>query len=252
MRNDGKMRKDEYQKKFGISGFNQDSEEDKREKLKAAYRHANDNRKFEIEMFWKRSAYYWTMITVAFAGYFSVLGGAFGNEPTPPMITSVALTLIATLGVIITWAWHLLCHGSKYWQENWENHVDMLEDEVTGPLYKTVMVDKRKSECGLFKCLKGKRFSVSKINMGTSKHICIVWFVLLGVSPFFHFAHYLKEWCDIYISGQWAFSIGLFAAAWYVVDRLISSTFCELSKREDREFEPKKLRGLKRESDLRK
>ncbi|MGH8568044.1 MAG: hypothetical protein ACREXU_08475, partial [Gammaproteobacteria bacterium] len=29
--------------------------------------------------------------------------------------------------------------GSKFWQENWENHVDLLEDQIMGPLYKTVV-----------------------------------------------------------------------------------------------------------------
>jgi hypothetical protein len=29
-------------------------------------------RNFEIELYWKRAAYFWTLIAVAFAGYFAI------------------------------------------------------------------------------------------------------------------------------------------------------------------------------------
>lgn len=42
-------------------------------------------------------------------------------------------------------------YASKFWQENWENHIDLLEDYVTGPLHKIYSA--------------GESFSVSKINI---------------------------------------------------------------------------------------
>jgi hypothetical protein len=50
------------------------------------------------------------------------------------------LFLVVTgLGLVLSAAWYLANRGSKQWQENWENHVDLLEYEVKGPLYKTVL-----------------------------------------------------------------------------------------------------------------
>ena len=46
------------------------------------------------------------------------------------------LLVLACLGFIFSVAWILVNKGSKHWQENWENHIDLLEDSVTGPLHK--------------------------------------------------------------------------------------------------------------------
>ncbi|MCC9001729.1 MAG: hypothetical protein LM549_03765, partial [Candidatus Competibacter sp.] len=45
-----------------------------RSKLESALEKALDIRKFEIELYWKRAAYFWTLIAAAFAGYFIILG----------------------------------------------------------------------------------------------------------------------------------------------------------------------------------
>jgi hypothetical protein len=37
-----------------------------------ALKYAHDIRKFEIELYWKRAAYFWTFIGAAFAGYFVI------------------------------------------------------------------------------------------------------------------------------------------------------------------------------------
>ena len=72
--------------------------------------------------------------------------------------------------------------GSKKWQENWEKHIDMLEDEVTGPIYKTVW--------------NGTAYSVSQINIAVSGFVTGVWLVLaiaqgigvpyIATQPLFH------------------------------------------------------------------
>ena len=61
-----KIDETKYKNDFGI-------EPEDREKLKAALDQALDIRKFEIELYWKRTAYFWTLITAAFAGYFVIL-----------------------------------------------------------------------------------------------------------------------------------------------------------------------------------
>ncbi|WP_333653981.1 RipA family octameric membrane protein [Dissulfurispira sp.] len=116
----------EYRECFGLDAAN-DSRAAK------ALDHALDIRKFEIELYWKRAAYFWTLIAAAFAGYFAILGSEHLKNK------EYLAYIVGSIGLLFTWAWFLVNRGSKYWQENWENHVDMLEDKFTGPLYKTVL-----------------------------------------------------------------------------------------------------------------
>jgi len=118
------MNQDEYDIIF-------EAKDEKSDLLKAAFAQVADIRKFEIELYWKRSTYFWALIAVAFAGYFAIL--AADKIPNKFFLSLV----VACIGIVFTYAWHLANRGSKYWQENWENHLDLLEDKVTGPLYKT-------------------------------------------------------------------------------------------------------------------
>src|SRR4051794_37301242 len=102
-----------------------------RDCAKTALDQALDNRKFEIELYWKRATYFWLLNAAAFAGYISV-----ANSNTSH---SDILVAIACVGLVLSVAWYLVNRGSRQWQNNWQSHVDMLEDYVTGPLYKTVL-----------------------------------------------------------------------------------------------------------------
>lgn len=102
-------------------------------KAEKALEHALDIRKFEIGLYWQRAAYFWALIAVAFAGYFAILSAEHLCDK------EYLAYIVSCIGLLFTWAWFLVNRGSKYWQENWENHVDMLEDPITGPLYKTVL-----------------------------------------------------------------------------------------------------------------
>ena len=115
---------------------------------------ALDIRKFEIELYWKRATYFWTFIGATFAGYGAVQVAAGATE------------LIKT---------------SKQWQENWENHVDMLEDGEVGPLYKTVL--KRQKATGRYwleERINGPAsYSVSKINQIISLFVTVLWLIVV-------------------------------------------------------------------------
>lgn len=83
--------------------------------------------------------------------------------------------------------------GSKYWQENWENHVDLLEDNVIGPLYKTIITrpDKNKDyKCDGFKdvIIGPAPYSVSKINQIVSLYVVILWCILMFYAIFDKFS----------------------------------------------------------------
>ena len=152
----------------------------KREK---ALQYALDTRKFEIELYWKRATYFWTFIAATLAGYGAI---QTSTQISTKEYLSVALSC---LGVLFSFAWHCVNRGSKQWQENWENHVDMLEDDVIGPLFKTVL-SRRPAESRierLTNILAGPwPLSVSKINQIISIYVVILWLVLLdrSLSPY--------------------------------------------------------------------
>jgi hypothetical protein len=155
----------EYRRAFGIDPLDKSI-------LDGALDNALDIRKFEIELYWKRASYFWTLIAAAFAGFFVILGAT--NIPEKKFL---AFT-VACVGFFFTFAWFQVNRGSKKWQENWENHVDLLEDAAIGPLYKTVL--SRKSGDGLFETLVTgpSNISVSKINQIVNLFTLVIWVVL--------------------------------------------------------------------------
>ncbi|MBI9113038.1 hypothetical protein [Maridesulfovibrio ferrireducens] len=131
-------------------------------KISKALDTALDIRKFEIELYWKRATYFWAFIAVLFAGYYQV--------------DDYLLKIILTCsGFLFSVAWFLVNKGSKYWQNNWERHVDALEDMVIGPLYKTILEDKGKGNC----FTGAAAYSVTKINQILSGSVVFFWFILL-------------------------------------------------------------------------
>lgn len=154
-----------YENTFPNTSRSRKCEKTLREK---ALEHALDIRKFEIELYWKRATYFWAFIAATFAGY---LGMATSDKPPSKEI----LLLICLLGLSFSVAWYLVNRGSKFWQNNWERHVDLLEDAIIGPLYKTA-IDTR--TCYFRKLHKEYGFSVSKINQILSLYILSIWIYL--------------------------------------------------------------------------
>jgi hypothetical protein len=142
-------------------------------KTKAALDLALDIRKFEIGLYWQRAAYFWALIAAAFAGYFAILS----VEKLPEK--EYLAYIVSCIGLIFTWAWFLVNRGSKYWQENWENHVDMLEDEVVGPLYKTILHRPENGTIFEKHVVGPQAISVSKVNLIVSIFTIFIWVALL-------------------------------------------------------------------------
>ena len=92
--------------------------------------------------------------------------------------------IVASIGFVFTFAWHLANRGSKYWQENWENHLDLLEDKVTGPLYKTLL-ERPGHINATEKFITGPlSVSVSKINQWVSVFVGFSWVTLVAFSAY--------------------------------------------------------------------
>lgn len=164
------MNKEEYEKCFdgNLTGSNEKTKAEKALDL------ALDIRKFEIELYWKRATYFWTFIGAALAGYALVYAKAETKD-------SWLLLVFSCLGFLFSVAWHLVNRGSKFWQNNWERHVDLLEDRVVGPLYKTIA---RSANGGNPLTAPGE-YSVSKINQILSLFISLFWAMLItkSISP---------------------------------------------------------------------
>ena len=131
---------------------------------KNALDRAWQTRNFEIELYWKRATYFWTMIGVLFAGYAVALSS--------PNDDAMAVVL-GCVGVILSLAWYLVNRASSAWQRNWEAHIDALEDPITGPLYKTVFAPENAHS--LFDWFGPLNMSPSKLTVAVSLFVTIIW-----------------------------------------------------------------------------
>ncbi len=133
-----------------------------------------DIRKFEIELYWKRATYFWTFIGATLAGY----GYLVTNKNKDYLQESFQFEfLLICLGLVFSVAWYLVNKASKYWFLNWEKHLDISEDEVFGPLYKTTI--HRKTYSSFFNPTEPYSASVSNINQILSLFVLLVWLSLL-------------------------------------------------------------------------
>jgi hypothetical protein len=186
----------------GLKNYQNEFPDDKR---KCAYKLALEIRQFEIELYWKRATYFWTLLAATFAGYFALASSE--KSVTHPGL----LFLVSCIGLVLSTSWYLVNRGSKYWQENWERHVDSLEDEFAGPLYKTTISSE---QFCFWKPWNGYPFSVSKVNQLTSLFIALVWLALAIFSfPSWHIPACLAEVKPYILALLTALFIGLLLCA---------------------------------------
>lgn len=170
-------------------------EDDKKREtaIRKALDTALDIRKFEITLYWERAKYFWVFIAASFAGYFWAL-----QQKEPNQQIDNIIFVLNCFGIVATYAWFLVIRGSKYWQENWELHVDYLEDELQGILYKYVKTNRNVVSSGL---LNSYSFSVSKINLYLCIFLVSFWLILL--------AWFFTEKCFMGITpGSWVIRLG--------------------------------------------
>jgi hypothetical protein len=137
-------------------------EDMRRDASRAALNRAHEIRKFEIELYWKRAAHFWLLQ----AAVFTAIGLVWRIPPDD--LSPIVPVALAALGAVAAWAGYLSAMGSKFWQENWEFHTDMLEDEFEGRLHKKAYVG-----------YAGTAWSVSGINERLSLCFFIFWIITL-------------------------------------------------------------------------
>lgn len=137
---------------------------------KAALDRAHELRKFEIENYWKRATYFWAFQLAAFALLGLLWGKIFDSSPS---LIRNALLVPAGLGAVTAQVGWLTARGSKFWQENWEAHVDMLEGEHEGRLTQVIFAKS------------GTKSSVTRINERLFFFLMLSWvaFFILTVFP---------------------------------------------------------------------
>ncbi|KKP40231.1 MAG: hypothetical protein UR30_C0005G0012 [Candidatus Peregrinibacteria bacterium GW2011_GWC2_33_13] len=210
------MSREEYLKKLFGNDFDLEKHEvtknyDNRDRVKNALEKAWEIRDFEIELYWKRATYFWVFIASIFAGFFAVLGNdKFINNTIFPFELNTILLLIAGMGVIFSLAWFLVNLGSKFWQENWEAHINLLEDEYYGKLYKTVITEDKHFP----------QFSVSKINLITSLFVLIVWIFIF--SKLYQITPEKTILAMVVFTAFIMFYGNIFKSLWFIVKYLIN------------------------------
>ena len=155
-----------YRNRYLQAMFGEEFSEDDRvcrSRVRAALKRAHEIRQFEISLYWKRSLFFWGFVLTLFG----VLGLML-TAKKPTLLTDFMPVVIAPLGFFTTCAWYYVEKGSKAWMANWELHIDYLEDDITGQLYKTRL------------WLAGKKdnfFSASKITQTVIFAFGIFWFL---------------------------------------------------------------------------
>lgn len=131
-----------------------------------AYKIAIATRNFEIDLYWKRSLFFWGFIATAALGYGSLLIEEEKNYAV----------LIACFGLVCSLCWSLVNRGSKYWQEHWEQTVTALEDKANvGHLFRAEDQLQNKTFW-----LNARKFSVSRTAIALSDFTVILWLGILG------------------------------------------------------------------------
>ena len=139
-------------------------------KAKAALVRAHEIRQFEIDLLWKRAAYMATFQTLLFAA----LGVSFSvDTPQSEPVVYVLRLIICVVGVFSSLFWFAINKGSRFWSQNWEKHIDFLEDEFEGKLYKTVLTGNE-----------NRSYSVSRVNISISVMFFATWSILVAIILF--------------------------------------------------------------------
>lgn len=144
-------------------------------------------RNFEIELFWKRSVFFWGFISAAFVGYAAL-------RKLNPDLGFV----VACFGMVCSCAWTLLNRGSKYWQESWEAKVENSEAEVTGKFFAQEESVQRKGWW-----LRARQFSVSKLAIALSDYVFLLWLFLVV-------AELLRRYAPVCAAALKDYGLGLF------------------------------------------
>lgn len=141
------------------------------EKIKYSLEKSHDIRKFEIGLYWQRSSYILGFISVlaaacayCFSMYFSK-----DTDPITHFILIFIMASISAVGYTISMVWRRVIKASKYWQNNWEFHISILEKNVSGNLHKMHFSTIEKEYT---------RYSINDIVLSLANRIVFIWILI--------------------------------------------------------------------------
>lgn len=122
-------------------------------------------RNAEIELFWKRSSFYWVFVAAALVAY-----GTLGKD------NRTLGLLLSCFGLMSSLAWCLGNIGSKWWQENWEQKLKEISPYVIGA---DVFTPRRKEEMPSGNWSNPIiRYSVTRLAFLLSAFVAFIWFTV--------------------------------------------------------------------------
>jgi hypothetical protein len=127
---------------------------------------ATEARKFQIDLFWQRSLFFWGLIAATFLAYANL------RESEPEIRYAVIC-----VGLIFSLGWTLVNRVSKYWQEVWEQKVEEVEE--------LILVDRpsrnpEPTQEEKFWLWSARKYSVSKLAIALSDFTLLIW-LFLGI-----------------------------------------------------------------------
>lgn len=144
---------------------------------------AVDARRLEIELFWRRSLFFWGFIAAAFIA----LAATKGNHPRLALVVSC-------FGLVCSVCWSLANRGSKYWHEAWETKVHREEGAIGGRLFSRIEAVQDRGPW-----LSAQRYSVSKLAILLSDYTCLAWLsiTIFLFATVIDWAGLLTAWRDL-------------------------------------------------------
>ncbi|MEE8117437.1 MAG: hypothetical protein V3T28_10035 [Gemmatimonadales bacterium] len=121
-------------------------------------------RQLEIELFWRRSLFFWGFIVTAFFGFVNA------RESHPWL----ALAL-ACFGLVCSAVWAMANRGSKYWFENWGKKAS----EYSNAAHGVNVFEPVPRDLDPRRWLAARTWSVSRLAIGLSDFVLVFW---LGVA----------------------------------------------------------------------
>lgn len=90
----------------------------------------------EHELVWRKATFFWALFAVVFASY-GVALKSLESHTYDSITSSTFLVCIASLGIYTATAWVYVLKSARFWYKCYERHIQYLEDEHQGKLYKT-------------------------------------------------------------------------------------------------------------------
>lgn len=136
---------------------------------------AMEVRQFEISLYWKRANYFWLFVSLCFIAYYHTAYQASYSW------TSVVENLLSAVGgYILSLGWFFANRGSKYWQENWEQHIAVLSKQLGIPVFELL----KSNHSDVSKLVTSYPYSLSRVNQIINIAVIAVWVILLGMRTY--------------------------------------------------------------------